>query len=182
MVHVVLVGHYINTPFKQILWSGGGLLWVLTLTWVRIIKPILLLRQPYEVVRVIPKRGNTYTLEVKPVGHRGMQFSPGQFAWLTIWNSPFSDTEHPFSISSSAGRTNCLSFTIKEFGDFTRQIKTLQPGQRLYVDGPYGAFSTDRHRHAKGFALIAGRIALKIILPQIGVWWGDFHSERFNLV
>jgi predicted ferric reductase len=280
MIHVILVGYYINTPFKQVLWSSGGLFWVLTLAWVRVIKPISILRHPYEVGQVIPERGNTYTLEIKPLGHLGMKFLPGQFAWITIWNSPFSDTEHPFSISSSAERPDHLCFTIKEFGNFTQRIKTLQLGQRVWVDGPYGAFSLDRHTHARGFAFIAGgvgitpimsmlrtladrrdqrplvliyanknwdnvifreeidelkqRLNLKVVhvlenppeswqgekgyinqeileralpkplqrndweificgpdpmmntvesnLPKLGVWWGDFHSERFNLV
>lgn len=167
MTHVILVGHYINTPLKQLLWTSGGLFWVFTLVWVRIIKPIIILRHPYEVVRVTPERGNTYTLEVRPVGHRGMNFLPGQFAWITVWHSPFSDTEHPFSISSSAERPDCLSFTIKEFGDFTQRIKTLQPGQRLWVDGPYGAFSVDRHSHAKGFAFIAGGVGITPMMSML---------------
>ena len=119
------------------------------------------------MVQVIPERGNTYTLEVRPVGHPGMTFLPGQFAWITVQNSPFSDTEHPFSISSSAERSNCLSFTIREFGNFTRGIKNLQPGQRVWVDGPYGAFSVDRQTHAKGFAFIAGGVGITPMMSML---------------
>ncbi|MEJ5203108.1 MAG: ferric reductase-like transmembrane domain-containing protein, partial [Anaerolineales bacterium] len=167
MVHVILVGHYINTPLKQILWSGGGLFWVFTLAWVRIIRPIQILRSPYEVIRVVPERGNAYTIEIKPVGHRGLKFQPGQFAWLTIWNSPFSDAEHPFSFSSSAEQTDHLAFTIKEAGDFTQRIKTLQPGERVWVDGAYGAFSCDRHPHASGCIFIAGGVGITPMMSML---------------
>ena len=39
---------------------------------------------------------------MRPEGHAGFRFRPGQFGWLTLWGSPFKITGHPFSFSSSA--------------------------------------------------------------------------------
>jgi predicted ferric reductase len=167
MIHVILVGHYINTPLKQILWTSGGLFWILTLVWVRIIRPIQILRRPYEVAEVIPEVEGVHTLRLKPVDHPGMKFLPGQFAWLNAWNTPFADKEHPFSISSSAENRDFLAFTIKEFGDFTRRIKELQPGQKIWLDGAYGAFSIDRHSHAAGYVFIAGGVGITPIMSML---------------
>jgi 3-phenylpropionate/trans-cinnamate dioxygenase ferredoxin reductase subunit len=113
---------------------------------------------------VIPERGNTWTLVLKPVGHPGMNFMPGQFAWITAWKSPFSDTEHPFSFSSSASKPDELAFTIKELGDFTSTIKTMKPGQKVYLDGPFGHFTVDRHLHARQFIFIAGGVGITPIM------------------
>jgi predicted ferric reductase len=164
MGHIVLARHYLNTPVKQILWIAYGLFWVGLLVYVRVIKPIMLSRKPYQVAKVIPERGNTWTLVLKPVGHPGMNFMPGQFAWITAWKSPFSDTEHPFSFSSSASKPDELAFTIKELGDFTSTIKTMTPGQKIYLDGPFGHFTVDRHLHARQFFFIAGGVGITPIM------------------
>jgi predicted ferric reductase len=167
MGHIILARHYLNTPTKQVLWVAYGLFWIGLLAYVRIIKPIMLMRQPYEVEKVIAERGNAWSLVLKPVGHPGMTFMPGQFAWITAWKSPFADTEHPFSFSSSASQPNRLAFTIKELGDFTATIKTLQPGQKVYLDGPFGHFSVDRHPHARTFAFIAGGVGITPMMSML---------------
>ena len=167
MAHIVLAAHYVNTPWKRVIWAGYGLFWIGLLAWVRLIKPILLLRRPYAVDQVIQERGNSWTLVVKPVGHPGMSFMPGQFAWLTAWKSPFADAEHPFSFSSSASRSDSVAFTIKELGDFTRTIKDLKPGQPVYLDGPFGAFSIDRHPTAQSYVFVAGGIGITPMMSML---------------
>jgi predicted ferric reductase len=167
LAHIVLVGHHVNTPAKRILWVGYGVFWVGLLAYVRVIKPALLLRRPYVVEQVIQQRGNAWTLALVPVGHRGLTFKPGQFAWLTAWHSPFSDTEHPFSFSSSALDRRRLEFTIKAVGDFTRTVQEMEPGQRVYVDGPFGAFSVDRHPHAERYVFVAGGIGITPIMSML---------------
>ncbi len=167
MTHIVLARHYLNLPWKQALWIAYGIFWVGLLAYVRIIKPLLILRTPYLVERVTPERGNAWTLTIKPSGHAGIKFMPGQFSWLTAGKSPFADAEHPFSISSSAARSDSLDFTIKQLGDFTSTIKDLQPGQKIYLDGPFGAFSIDRHPHAPQFAFIAGGVGITPIMSML---------------
>ncbi len=160
IIHVVLARHYLNTPWKQALWITYGVFWVGLLVYVRVLKPILLLRRPYEVESVTPERGNAWSLTIRPIRHGGLKFMPGQFAWITALSSPFADSEHPFSFSSSASQPGHLTFTIKELGDFTRQVKNLQPGQKVYVDGPFGHFSIDRQPHAEQFVFIAGGVGI----------------------
>ncbi len=167
LVHAVLVGYYINTPAKQVLWVGYGLFWVGLLVWVRVIKPILLLRRPYVIEAVRPERGSAWSLVMRPDGHRGFRFQPGQFAWITAGSSPFVDAEHPFSISSSAEDPQHLTMTIKALGDFTSTVKDMKPGQRVYLDGPFGAFSVDRHPHARGFVFIAGGIGITPMMSML---------------
>jgi len=167
LVHAVLVGYYINTPAKQVLWVGYGLFWVGLLVWVRVIKPLLLLRRPYVIEEVRPERGSAWTLVMRPDGHRGFRFHPGQFAWITAGSSPFADAEHPFSISSSAEDPKRLSMTIKALGDFTSTVKDMQPGLRVYLDGAFGSFSVDRHPHARGFVFIAGGIGITPMMSML---------------
>ena len=167
LIHVEMRGYYLNTTWKQFFWGVFTLFWVGILVWVRLIKPYILLRKPYKILSVKEERGSAWTITLQPEGHTGLKFSPGQFAWITAFGSPFSDHEHPFSFSGSAANTEDLSFTIKSLGDFTSRIKGLTPGQRVFVDGPYGAFSVDRHPSARKFVFIAGGIGITPMMSML---------------
>lgn len=165
--HILYVGHYLSTPGKKGLWLAYTAVFVALILYVRLIKPAMELRRPYKVAAVVPQRGGAYSLQLKPEGHNGLRFSPGQFAWITINDSPYSDREHPFSFSGSSEQTPQLEFTIKELGDFTSTIKNVQPGQTVYVDGPFGALSADRHPHAQAFVFIAGGIGITPMISHL---------------
>ncbi len=182
MAHIVGVGYYVNTPWKRALWIGYAIFWIGLLLYTRVIKPIVLLKKPYQVVGVKQERGNAWTLELAAVGHKGFTFQPGQFAWITAWNSPFKDTEHPFSISSGAVDGENLQFTIKELGDFTSTVKQLKSGQTVYVDGPYGAFSMDRHSHAQQLVMVAGGIGITPMMSMLRTMADRGDQRRVTLL
>jgi predicted ferric reductase len=94
---------------------------------------------------VIAERGNTYTIALKQQNEGGFHFEAGQFAWIMAGKSPFATTQHPFSISSSAERPDRVTLSVKAAGDFTSSIAALKPGTTVYLDGPHGAFTLDRH-------------------------------------
>jgi predicted ferric reductase len=166
MLHVIGVSYYVATPWKQGLWIGLGLIWIGALGYTRIVKPLLLLSRPYRVVDVIEERADSHTLVLRPEGHNGLTFKAGQFAWLSVWNTPFSIREHPFSFASSAVNPETYEFTIKALGDFTSSIDEIPIGQRVYIDGPYGAFSVGRFP-ADGYVFLAGGIGITPIMSII---------------
>ena len=166
MLHMVGWGFYLVDPLKRTLWIGMTIFWIGLLLYVRLFKPLFMLRRPYRVTEVRNERGDTTTLVMQPDGHAGFRFTPGQFGWLTLWASPFRITGHPFSFSSSAeARDGRVEMTIRDLGDFTRAVKTVTAGQRVYLDGPYGAFTignpTDMH------VLIAGGIGITPMMSMI---------------
>ncbi len=144
------------------------LVFLLTILWVRLVKPWRQLRKPYRVVEVRPERSNTWTLALEPDGHDGLRhFQPGQFAWLTLRNSPFSLREHPFTIASSPETLPRIEFGIKELGDFTGTIGTVKTGEAVYLDAPHGMFSIDRNRDAPGFVGIVGGIGITPLMSMM---------------
>jgi predicted ferric reductase len=166
VAHIEGADHYINAPGKRPLWIAFSLSWALLIVYVRAWKPWRMRRAPYRVVEVKPETANTWTLAVEAVGHAGLRFQPGQFAWLTLRASPFALKEHPFSFSSSAERPQRLEFTIKDRGDFTRTVPTIKPGELAWLDAPYGAFSVDRH-NPPGFVFIAGGVGMAPIMSML---------------
>ena len=166
LAHIQGVGYYVGVPWKRALWIFIVATWIGVLAWVRLVKPWRLRTRPYRVAGVTPERGDAWTLAVEPVGHSGFEFQPGQFAWVTVGRSPFSMGEHPFSIASSPAAGGRVAFTIKELGDFTRTVGRIPEGQRVYLDGPYGAFTLDRHP-APGYVFVVGGIGVAPIMSML---------------
>lgn len=167
VAHIEGVGYYTAAPWKRSLWTAYTLSWLLLVAWVRIARPWTLQRRPWRVAEVRPERGKAWTLALEPDGHAGMRFAPGQFAWLTLRSSPYRFSEHPFSFSSSAEVEGRLEFTIKELGDFTRTIGSVQPGEIAYVDGPYGVFTSERYPRAPGFVFVAGGVGIAPVMSML---------------
>lgn len=109
LAHALGVSYYLGLFWKSVLWSHDRSFALWLLIYVRLVKPWLMTRKPYLVEEVIPQRGDVWTLAVRPKGHEGMPFQPGQFAWITLDISPFRMREHPFSILLVASVQNAGS-------------------------------------------------------------------------
>jgi predicted ferric reductase len=164
--HVSLAGVYVAVAWKHFVLSLWCAVFVGIIAFLRLIKPFSLGRRPWQVVEVRPDILGCWTLALAPVGHAGLTFAPGQFAWLKVGVSPWSLREHPLSFSSSAEHPELLEFGIKEVGDFTRTIGALRPGTRAFLDGPHGSFSCDFHR-TPGYLFVAGGIGISPILSML---------------
>ncbi len=166
LLHMVGWSFYLVDPWKRALWIGLTIFWVALVFYVRLVKPLFMLRRPYRVTEVRQERGDTTTLVMRPDGHPGFRFSPGQFGWLTVWGSPFKITAHPFSFSSSATATDGrVEMSIRKLGDFTKEIDKVPVGRRVYIDGPYGAFTIGNP--ADMHVLIAGGVGVTPMMSMI---------------
>lgn len=158
LAHIFMVNSFTGTVPMQALWGiyGAGLLGITV--YHRIFMPLRTWQRPWCVVRNVKEYGNSRTLVLRPVGHPGISFEPGQFAWLSMGKTPFHREEHPISFSSSAeiAPGGDVSFTIKALGDWSgKVVPEIQPGTRVWLDGPYGVFTPDREQ-GPGYVLIAG--------------------------
>jgi len=167
LIHIEGAGNYIEESAKHLIWRSYTLFWVLLIVYVRLIKPWRMLQKPYQVTQVQEQCCHSWTLTLEPVGHSGIQFKPGQFAWLTLRGNPWQLREHPFSIASSAVHPQSLQFTIKELGDFTRTIKDTKTGDIVYVDAPYGVFSIDQYTDAPGYVFLAGGVGIAPVMRML---------------
>lgn len=164
--HILTVGYYTALPLQRGLWIAYGAVWVLVLLEIRVLKPMRMLRKPFEIADMIEERGDTWSMVLEPVGHEGLPFTAGQVAWLTVDRSPFRIKEHPFSFASSAEHRERFSFAIRELGDFTNQVGEYPVGTRVYIDGPYGTFDLEHHS-GPGFIFVAGGIGSAPIMSML---------------
>ncbi len=163
--HVLEVGRYSNDAWLRVFWLGLMAIASLTLLRSYLIMPLLQKRRPFRVINVLPAATKTWHVTVEPSKNIDFKFKAGQFAWLKLKKYPFGLTEHPFSISSAPSDLPQLRFTIKESGDFTKNIVNILEGDRAYIDGPHGYFIIE-NQEFEGIVMIAGGIG---VAPMISI-------------
>ncbi|MBA4115867.1 MAG: ferric reductase-like transmembrane domain-containing protein [Rubrobacter sp.] len=166
LAHVFLVGYYVDEPWEKALWLAMSAGFVFLLFWVRVVRPLQRYRSPWRVEEIISERGETSTIVLKQQNGNGFAFEPGQFAWILAGKSPFAITQHPFSISSSAEQPDRVTLSVKSAGDFTSSIAALRPGGTVYLDGPHGAFTIDRHE-GPGFVFIGAGVGVTPLMSML---------------
>jgi predicted ferric reductase len=92
------------------------------------------------------------------------------FLWRFLAGSGWAKA-HPFSLSA-APNARFLRITVKDLGDDTRRIQRLEPGVRVFAEGPYGTF-TARRRTRRRVALIAGGIGVTPLRALLATLPGD---------
>ncbi len=169
VLHIVRVSGYSGTPAMRWLLGAYLVAAVLTLLRYRVVRPLLLTGRPWAITENIVEGSSTRTLRVRPVDHGGFSFEPGQFGWLITGRSPFSRQQHPISFASSAEResTSDIEVTIRDLGDWSgTTVPGLAPGAIVWLDGPYGAFTTEG-KPAQGFVFFAGGIGITPIRSML---------------
>jgi predicted ferric reductase len=178
-LHVLWLDHLIQHPVMRVWFAilGGVVLGVGLYRWVyRRYVP----RDSYQVHAIWDEAPGVFTVALQPTDRRlrNFRFSPGQFAWLRLRPSLFSE-EHPFTIASSAEDPRNLCFTIREVGDFTGWLNRLRPGDPMWLDGPHGAFTSD-HRWQTGTVMIAGGVGITPMISMLRTYAdrGDQRPHR----
>ena len=71
LLHMVGWSFYLADPWKRTLWIGLTIFWFALVFYVRLVKPLFMLRRPYRITEVRQERGDTTTLVMRPEGHPG---------------------------------------------------------------------------------------------------------------
>lgn len=168
--HVILLGpSFVGHPLTRIVWS---VVWAATAGLVIVYR-----------LAVPLARSMRYRLRVQEVRQEGpgvvsvvcrgrrldqLAVSGGQFlVWRFIapglwWQA------HPYSLSARP-RPPYVRLTVKQVGDHSKAVSQLRPGTRVFIEGPFGAFTADARRQTKA-VLVAGGIgitALRALLEDL---------------
>ena len=155
-VHIMQVSFYVTELWQQVVWVGFSLGAIGMLVYNRVIRPLQMKKKPYKVTSVKEEVEETWSIEVEPEGHEGLDFKAGQFVWITLGDTPFSMQQHPFTISSSPEVKDKIRFTMKELGDFTSEAKNIEIGSKAFVEGPYGNFTMDETSSIHNVFIVGG--------------------------
>ena len=179
--HTLRVGIYSQDPWLAAFWILLTGIALASLAHVYVLKPLLQRRSPWRVTGNRNVADKMWEVMIEPDDGRGLDYAAGQFVWLNLGHSPFSLTEHPFSISSAPASGPHLAFTIKESGDFTNHIGRIPAGIVAYLDGPHGTF-TLQGRDARRIVLIAGGVGFAPVIGMLRQLAEEQHPHPVHLV
>jgi len=66
----------------------------------------------------------------------------------------------PFTVSHYNPQTHDLSITVKASGKITTLLQSIKPGEKVYIDGPYGVFCHAAIQSDRPLVMIAGGIGI----------------------
>ena len=158
--HVLAVGtDFSDDPLARAYWIvlyavAAGLVLLF-----RVGHPLLLDRRHHlRVQRVVTEAPGVVSILVTGRDLRNLRARAGQFfEWRFLARGRWW-MAHPFSLSEAPSGER-LRITVKDVGDGTRDLRLLQPGTRVAVEGPYGVFTSLR-RTQKKVLLVAGGIGI----------------------
>jgi predicted ferric reductase len=144
-MHQVLNGQmFVNHPLNRLYWT---LLYILMAAAVIIyrfgIPLVRSLRHNLIVEKVVIEGPGLVSVIMRGRNLRMLSAEGGQFfGWRFLTRGHFL-MSHPYSLSA-APTDNHLRITIKDLGDHSRATRHIKPGTRVFVEGPYGAFTAGR--------------------------------------
>jgi predicted ferric reductase len=167
--HGFIVGHDLENPVMQFIWSILLLGALTAFGYHKLIKPKHLAVRPYTVQEVVPETHDVHTVKLAPPeGAPVFDYQPGQFHFLTFLDSKaLPKQEHHFTISSSPTQRDVVTSTIKSSGDFTSQIARLEVGARVAVEGPFGRFSYTFFHDPSPYVFVAGGIGVTPLMAML---------------
>ncbi|MEV7087770.1 ferredoxin reductase family protein [Streptomyces sp. NPDC093085] len=124
--------------------------------WYRFLVPVRRnLRHRLRVARVVPEAPGVVSVHLTGDRLGELGALPGQFFRWRFLAPGLWTSANPYSLSAPPGE-RLLRITVKEAGDHSAALARLEPGTRVWAEGPYGAFTEARRRRPKVLLLAGG--------------------------
>ena len=148
---IVTGGSFIGHPLTRAYWIA---IWVATAGSVivfRVLRPIgRNLQRRLRVVAVQEEAPGVFSVTCSGRHLGRLAVSGGQFFQWRFLTRGLWWHAHPYSLSALP-RPPYIRVTVKGLGDQSRAVAQLKPGTRVFIEGPYGAFT----RYARTFESVA---------------------------
>jgi predicted ferric reductase len=159
-MHQVLNGQmFVNHPLNRFYWTALYVLMAAAIIVYRFGIPIFKsLRHNLVVEKVVVEGPGIISIIMKGRKLHKLAAEGGQFFSWRFLTRGHALMSHPYSLSA-APTENHLRITVKDLGDHSRSVAYLKPGTRVFVEGPYGAFTAGRAT-MKHIVLVGGGVGI----------------------
>jgi predicted ferric reductase len=159
-MHQILNGQmFVNHPLNRFYWTTLYVLMAASIIIYRFGIPIVRsLRHNLVVEKVVIEGPGIISIIMKGRKLHKLAAEGGQFFSWRFLTRGHALMSHPYSLSA-APTENHLRITVKDLGDHSRSVAYLKPGTRVFVEGPYGAFTAGRAT-MKHIVLIGGGVGI----------------------
>jgi len=147
-----IMGH----PLARLYWLALYLGTVGSIVTFRVLLPIWRsLRHRMVVEAVVPEGPGVVSVIVTGRALHRLPIRAGQFLHWRFLSRGLWLGAHPWSISAAPdGRR--LRLTVRDLGDHSRLLAQVRPGTRVAIEGPYGAFTSERRTRRRVLLIAAG--------------------------
>jgi predicted ferric reductase len=157
--HQLAVGaSFVSNLAARFWWCAMYLTVLVLVLWYRVAVPLRSFRRHrLEVLGVKAEAPGVISVYLGGRRLDELDAEPGQFfRWRFLTRSLWWSS-HPFSLSAAPG-SDMLRITVKNLGDHSQALARLQPGTRVFAEGPYGAFTPEDS--GRGVVLLAGGVGI----------------------
>ena len=163
-----------NRP-ARVVWSAFYAIVGAAIVWYRIVVPVRQsLRHQLRVESVYREGPGVVSVTVRGRDMARLRAQSGHFFRWRFLTRELWWASNPYSLSAPP-RSDRLRITVKDFGAHSSSLAHLQPGTRVFAEGPYGALTAGRRRRHKTL-LIAGGIGVTPLRALFESLPGDGHD------
>lgn len=157
---ITLGAQFTRNEWAAVAWTALHLTVAVAVVGNRILGPLAgNRRHRFRVSGIERVNADTVTVYVKGVLVAELGTEAGQYFRWRFLSKGLWYQAHPFSLSA-APNGNTLRLTFKCVGSYTSRVaRRLRPGVRVFVEGPYGAFTNVLRRQPR-VVLIGGGIGI----------------------
>jgi predicted ferric reductase len=154
-------GSFAGSLAARFWWSALYAVVAALVIWFRIIAPVYsFIRHDFHVAGVRQEGPGVISVYIGGKHLNELSAEAGQFfRWRFLtrglwWQS------HPYSLSAAPGN-DVMRITVKALGDHSHSLADLQPGTRVFAEGPFGALTAKATAASgRGSVLIAGGVGI----------------------
>jgi predicted ferric reductase len=159
-MHQVLNGQmFVNHPLNRFYWTALYITLAASVLTFRFGIPTWRsLRHNLVVEKVVVEGPGIISIIMKGRKLHKLEAEGGQFFSWRFMTRGHALMSHPYSLSA-APTENHLRITVKDLGDHSRSVAFIKPGTRVFVEGPYGAFTAGRAT-MKHIVLVGGGVGI----------------------
>jgi predicted ferric reductase len=159
-MHQVLNGQmFVNHPLNRFYWTSLYVLMAAAIIVYRFGIPVVRsLRHNLVVEKVVVEGPGIISIIMKGRKLHQLAAEGGQFFSWRFLTRGHALMSHPYSLSA-APTEHYLRITVKDLGDHSRSVAYLKKGTRVFVEGPYGAFTAGRAT-TKHIVLVGGGVGI----------------------
>ncbi len=144
-MHQVLNGQmFIGHPLNRAYWTGLYIFMAFSIIYWRFGLPLVRsMKHALRVEKVVVEGPGVVSVIMRGRNLHKLSAQGGQFFGWRFFTRGHFLMSHPYSLSA-APTEHFLRITVKDLGDHSRSLAFLKPGTRVFVEGPYGAFTAGR--------------------------------------
>ena len=144
-MHQVVNGQmFVGHPLNRAYWTGLYISMAFSVIYWRFGVPLVRsMKHSLRVDKVVVEGPGVVSVIMRGKNLDKLAAQGGQFFGWRFFTRGHFLMSHPYSLSA-APTAHYLRITVKDLGDHSRSLAFLKPGTRVFVEGPYGAFTAGR--------------------------------------